>query len=90
MNRQGAVAGMIAGLGITLLYVFQHKGIMFIPGTSFLGGMKENWFLGITPNAFGAVGAIVNFVVAFAVSSYTDAPPEEAVELVERIRTPGD
>ena len=90
MNRQGAVAGMVAGLGITLLYVFQHKGIMFIPGTSFLGGMKENWFLGITPNAFGAVGAIVNFVVAFAVSSNTDAPPEEAVELVERIRTPGD
>ena len=90
MNRQGAVAGMIAGLGITLLYVFQHKGIMFIPGTSFLGGMEENWFLGITPNAFGAVGAIVNFVVAFAVSSNTDAPPEEAVELVERIRTPGD
>ena len=90
MNRQGAVAGMIAGLGITLLYVFQHKGIMFIPGTSFLGGMEENWFLGITPNAFGAVGAIVNFVVAFAVSSSTEAPPGEAVELVERIRTPGD
>ena len=90
MNRQGAIAGMIAGLGITLLYVFQHKGIMFIPGTSFLGGMEENWFLGITPNAFGAVGAIVNFVVAFAVSSNTEAPPEEAVELVERIRTPGD
>ena len=90
MNRQGAVAGMIAGLGITLLYVFQHKGIMFIPGTSFLGGMEENWFFGITPNAFGAVGAIVNFVVASAVSSNTEAPPEEAVELVERICTPGD
>lgn len=90
MNRQGAVTGMVAGLGITLLYVFQHKGIMFIPGTSFLGGMEENWFLGITPNAFGAVGAIVNFVVAFAVSSNTEAPPGEAVELVERIRTPGD
>lgn len=90
MNRQGAIAGMIAGLGITLLYVFQHKGIMFIPGTSFLGSMEENWFFGITPNAFGAVGAIVNFAVAFAVSSNTEAPPEEAAELVERIRTPGD
>jgi len=89
-NRQGAIAGMVAGLGVTLLYVFQHKGIMFIPGTSFLGGMEENWFLGITPNAFGAVGAVVNFIVAFAVSSKTEAPPEEAVELVERIRTPGD
>ena len=90
MNRQGAIAGMVAGLGVTLLYVFQHKGIMFIPGTSFLGGMQENWFLGITPNAFGAVGAMVNFAVAFAVSSNTEAPPDEAVELVERIRTPGD
>jgi len=90
MNRQGAVAGMIAGLSITLIYVFQHKGIMFIPGTSFLGSMEENWFFGITPNAFGAVGAIVNFAVAFAVSGNTEAPPEEAVELVERIRTPGD
>ena len=90
MNRQGAVAGMIAGLSITLIYVFQHKGIMFIPGTSFLGSMEENWFFGITPNAFGAVGAIVNFAVAFAVSCNTEEPPEEAVELVERIRTPGD
>ena len=90
MNHQGAIAGMVAGLGVTLLYVFQHKGIMFIPGTSFLGGMEEDWFLGITPNAFGAVGAVVNFIVAFAVSSKTEAPPEEAVELVERIRTPGD
>jgi cation/acetate symporter len=89
MNRQGAIAGMIAGIGVTLLYVFQHKGIMFIPGTTFLGDMKENWFFGITPNAFGAVGAAVNFAVAFAVSKNTPAPPEEVQELVERIRTPG-
>jgi len=90
MNRQGAIAGMIAGIGVTLLYVFQHKGIMFIPGTTFLGDMKENWFFGITPNAFGAIGAAVNFAVAFAVSKNTPAPPEEVQELVERIRTPGD
>ena len=90
MNKQGAIAGMAAGLGVTLLYVFQHKGIMFIPNTSFLGTMKENWFLGITPNAFGAVGAIVNFAVAFAVSANTEEPPQEAKDLVERIRTPGD
>ena len=89
MNKQGAIAGMVAGLGVTLLYVFQHKGIMFIPGTSFLGTMNENWFLGITPNAFGAIGAIVNFAVAFAVSANTEEPPQEAKELVERIRVPG-
>ncbi|HAH98204.1 MAG TPA: cation acetate symporter, partial [Verrucomicrobiales bacterium] len=64
MNRQGAISGMIAGMSITLLYVFQHKGILFLPGTSFLGDMKPNWFLGITPNAFGAIGALVNFAVA--------------------------
>ena len=90
MNKQGAIAGMIAGLGVTLLYVFQHKGIMFIPGTSFLGTMNENWFFGITPNAFGAIGAIVNFIVALIVSANTETPPQEARELVERIRVPGD
>jgi cation/acetate symporter len=33
MNKEGAIAGMVAGLGVTLLYVFQHKGIMFIAST---------------------------------------------------------
>ena len=88
MNREGAIAGMIAGLGVTLLYVFQHKGIMFIPGTSYMGGMENNWFFGITPNAFGAVGAIVNFVVAFIVSKMAKDPPEEVQKLVEDIRLP--
>ena len=88
MNRQGAIAGMIAGMSITLLYVFQHKGILFIPGTSFLGGMEANWFLGITPNAFGAVGALVNFAVAFAVSKTAAEAPQEVQDLVENIRVP--
>ena len=35
MNREGAIAGMLAGISVTLLYVFQHKGIMFIQTTSF-------------------------------------------------------
>ena len=90
MNRQGAISGMIAGISITLLYVFQHKGILFIPGTSFLGDMNANWFLGIQPEAFGAIGALVNFIVAFIVSRKSEEPPREAVELVERIRTPGN
>ncbi len=88
MNKEGAIAGMVAGIGVTLLYVFQHKGIMFIAGTSFLGGMPENWFLGIEPNAFGAVGAIFNFAVAMIVSRVTAAPPEEIQHLVEDIRVP--
>lgn len=88
INKEGAIAGMIAGIGVTLFYVFQHKGIMFIASTAFLGDMPANWFLGIEPNAFGVVGAIVNFAVAFAVSRATAQPPEEIRELVEHIRIP--
>jgi cation/acetate symporter len=88
INNQAAIWGMLSGLGVTLLYVFQHKGIMFIPGTAFLGDMKPNWFLDITPNAFGAVGALVNFSVAFIVSRMTEAPPEHIQHLVEDIRVP--
>jgi cation/acetate symporter len=88
VNRAGAIWGMIAGIGITLLYVFQHKGIFFIPGTAFLGDMSPNWFLGISPNAFGAVGALINFAVAIMVSKVTAEPPEHIQHLVEDIRVP--
>ncbi len=88
MNDKGAIAGMCAGLGVTMLYVFQHKGIMFIPGTSFLGGLDANWFLGISPNAFGAVGAIVNFAVAFLVLKSTAPAPKEIADMVDNFRSP--
>jgi cation/acetate symporter len=88
MNKEGAIAGMVAGLGITLLYVFQHKGIMFIASTAFLGDMPENWFLGIEPNAFGAIGALINFGVAYVVSHMTAPPPEHIQHIVEDIRVP--
>jgi cation/acetate symporter len=88
INKEGAIAGMVAGITITLLYVFQHKGIMFVADTAFLGDMPANWFLGIEPNAFGVVGAVVNFVVAFAVSKVTGEPPQEVQDLVEHIRVP--
>ncbi|MFK7887080.1 MAG: sodium:solute symporter family protein [Gammaproteobacteria bacterium] len=88
MNREGAIAGMIAGLGVTLFYVFQHKGVMFVQSTSFLGSMPENWFFGIEPNAFGVVGALVNFAVAFLVARTTAPPPDHIRELVENIRVP--
>lgn len=88
MSGSAAITGMICGIGVTMLYVFQHKGIMFIPGTSFLGGMEENWFLGISPNAFGAVGAIVNFAVAFIVCRFTGPAPLEIQALVDNFRVP--
>ena len=88
INKEGAIAGMLAGIGVTLLYVFQHKGIMFIQSTAFLGNMEPNWFFGIEPNAFGAVGAVVNFVVAYLVSKKTPEIPSDVKEMVERIRLP--
>ena len=89
MNKEGAIAGMLAGLFITLFYVFAHKGIFFIKGTDFLpmiGG--ANPFFGITPEAFGAVGALVNFIVAFVVDKFTKEPPEHIQHMVEAVRIP--
>lgn len=88
MNGKAAIAGMCSGIGVTMLYVFQHKGIMFIPGTSFLGPLEPNWFLGISPNAFGVVGAIVNFAVAFIVLKMTDEAPAHIQKLVDNFREP--
>ena len=88
MNKEGAIAGMLAGIGVTLLYVFQHKGIMFVKSTSFLGDMDPNWFLGIEPNAFGAIGAVVNFAVAFLVMSRTAKVPAEVGKMIDNIRVP--
>jgi len=89
ISGKAAVWGMCAGIGVTMLYVFQHKGIMFIPGTSFLGGMEANWFLGISPNAFGIVGAIVNFATAFVVGKVTGPAPKEIQDMVDNFRSPG-
>ncbi len=88
ISKEGAIAGMIAGLSVTLLYVFQHKGIMFVSSTSFLGDMPANWFLGIEPNAFGVIGAVVNFTVAILVSKVSAPPPEDVRLMVESIRVP--
>ena len=89
MNKEGAIAGMLAGLFITLFYVFAHKGIFFIKGTEYLGLIGgANSFFGITPEAFGAVGAGVNFIVAFLVDKVTKEPPAHIQAMVEAVRIP--
>lgn len=89
MNKEGAMAGMLVGLIVTLFYVFAHKGIFFIKGTeyvSLVGG--TNGFFGITPEAFGAVGAAANFITAFLVDKVTKEPPEHIQQMVENVRVP--
>ncbi len=88
MNNTGAVAGMLAGLGSTLIYIFIYKGWFFIPETNNLANTADNWVMGIQPESFGAVGALINFVVAIIVSKVTAAPPEHIQHLVEDIRVP--
>lgn len=87
-NGPGAIIGMIAGLTTTLVYIFWFKGWFFIKGTEMAANIPANWFMGISPEAFGAIGALVNFVVAFLVSRSTAAPPEHIQHLVEDIRVP--
>ncbi|MDP3888357.1 sodium:solute symporter family protein [Hydrogenophaga sp.] len=89
INNNGAIAGMLAGLFVTLFYVFAHKGLFFIKGTEYVdmvGGV--NGFFTITPEAFGTVGAIVNFAVAYLVSKMGAPVPKHIQELVESVRVP--
>ena len=88
VNRTGAIAGMLTGIGSTLLYIFLYKGWFFIKGTAPLIDNHAHWFLGINPQSFGAVGALLNFAVAFTVSSMTEPVPEHIQHLVEDIRIP--
>jgi len=88
MNREGAIVGMLVGLLSTLVYIFWFKGWFFIPGTEMAANTVDNWFMGISPEAFGAVGAGLNFLSAYIVSKISTAPPEHIQHLVEDIRVP--
>ncbi|MDX5378890.1 MAG: cation acetate symporter [Halomonas sp.] len=88
VNNVGAIAGMLAGLIFTVGYIFVYKGWFFIPGTNNLPDTPDNWVLGISPLSIGAIGALINFAVAFALSKATQEPPQEIQELVESVRYP--
>ncbi len=87
INNTGAVAGMLAGLVVTLLYIFLHKGWFFIPDTNTFSDADP--LLGpIKSTSFGAIGAAVNFAVAYIVTGMTKEIPQEIRELVESVRVP--
>lgn len=79
MNTQGAVSGMLVGLGSTMAYIIYFK---------FMGGTPDQWLFGISPEGFGTVGMLLNFVVAMLVASMTPEPPEEIQSIIEDIRIP--
>ena len=88
VNNHGAVAGMLSGLLFTLVYIFVYKGWFFIPGTNQLEDTASEYFFGISPLSIGAVGAMLNFGVAYLVSNATAEPPQEIKDLVESVRVP--
>jgi cation/acetate symporter len=84
-NREGAIAGMIVGLGFTVIYIVGTKANLILPvDAPFFG----NWFFGISAEGIGAVGMMIHFVVALVVSRLTSPPPAEIVEMVELVRLP--
>lgn len=80
MNKEGAIAGMVAGITFTLGYIIYFQ---------FMGGTKDQYLFGISPEGIGFLGMIVNFIVAAIVATLTPQPPKEIRELIDRVRTPG-
>jgi cation/acetate symporter len=76
-SKEGAIAGMITGIGFTMLYIVQTKFMGVAP-----------WFMGISPEGIGTVGMIINFAVTIGVSLITAAPPAAVQEMVESVRIP--
>jgi cation/acetate symporter len=81
-TRQGAIAGMLAGIGFTAFYIIYFKFVATSAGA-------EEWWFGISPEGIGTVGMLLNFAVAIVVSRLTPRPSDAVRELVERIRLPG-
>lgn len=83
MNKEGAVAGMVVGMGLMLYYMAKYK-------LGWIGEMpdKSEWWFGISPEGFGTVAMVANFIVALVVSKFTPAPPQEVQDIVENIRIP--
>ncbi|KAA5605827.1 cation acetate symporter [Roseospira marina] len=85
INREGAIAGMLSGLVFTMGYIILYKGVFIEP---VIPNTPDNWLLGISPEGIGAVGMVLNFIVAFLISKVTAEPPDHIQHLVEDIRTP--
>ena len=82
MNKEGAISGMIVGVLAMLFYMLKFKFNWFG------GGTKEDWWLGISPEGFGTVAMIINFIVSIVISKFTPDPPKEVQEIVVNIRIP--
>lgn len=88
MNKEGAVAGMVVGILLMLFYMLKFKFGIFDGGKQAVAGLQDSWWFGISPEGFGSVAMVVNFVVSIVVNQFTPEPPQEVQEIVENIRIP--
>ncbi len=88
MNKEGAVSGMVVGILLMIFYMLKFKFGIFDGGKEAVSGLQEDWWFGISPEGFGSIAMIVNFIVAIVVNFFTPEPPEEVQEIVENIRIP--
>jgi len=82
LNKEGAIAGMLAGITFTAAYIIYFKFVN--PGDNH----SANWLFGISPEGIGALGMVLNFIVSLSVSRFTPPPPEKVQAMVEDIRSP--
>ena len=82
INKEGAISGMLVGVTLMLFYMLKFKFGWFG------GGTKADWWFGISPEGFGSIAMIANFVVTLVISSRTPAPSKDIKELVANIRKP--
>lgn len=82
MNKEGAVAGMVVGMLLMLFYMIKFK----LGG--FGGGAADDWWFGISPEGFGTIAMLVNFITSLVISRVYPKPPADVEEMVESIRYP--
>lgn len=82
MNKEGAIAGMVVGILVMLFYMVKFKFGWFG------GGQKADWWLGISPEGFGTIAMLINFIVSITIMKFTPEPPENVQNIVENIRIP--
>jgi cation/acetate symporter len=88
MNKEGAVAGMVVGMALMIFYMLKFKFGVFDGGKEVVDSLKPDWWFGISPEGFGTIAMIVNFIVALVVNRFTPEPPQDVQEIVENIRIP--
>ena len=88
MNKEGAITGMIVGIGLMLFYMLKFKFGIFDGGKSAVAGLSKDWWFGISPEGFGFIAMLVNFAVSLTINAFTPEPSEEVQEIVETIRIP--